>query len=155
MKKKVIILFIIVLLVTTIPIVGAKYNEVKNERIINSGTINKFTDCYIEISGLLSDEDYPKLFNRGPFWKIYFLRLEGNGEPPSYVFYWYMRLDETAKITIKSEQNGDILWEHDGSCEQEIRILSFKGDYISTIQEDRSYKDISGHVYGIWLKDLK
>ena len=79
----------------------------------------------------------------GPFWKIDFLRLAGNGNPPSFVLYWYIRLDETAQISIKSEENGYILWSHDSSCEQEMRVLRFTGEYISSCNEEGENK--KGH----------
>ena len=120
-----------------------------------AANLNHYSNCYVEIDGLLSDEDHPKIFDMGPFWKIDFLRLAGNGNPPSSVLYWYMRLDETAQISIKSEENGDILWSDDSSCEQEIRILRFTGEYMSSCNEEgRINKDIKGNVQIIWVKDL-
>jgi hypothetical protein len=120
-----------------------------------TANLHHYANCYVEINGLLSNKDYPKIFDMGPFWKIDFLRLAGNGNPPSFVLYWYIRLDETAQITIKSDENGDILWSHDSSSEQEIRILRFNGDYLSSSNgEGRIIKDIKGNVNLIWIKDL-
>jgi len=127
----------------------------KDNEIIATQNVDHYSNCYVEIDGLLSDEDYSKIFDMGPFWKIYFLRLAGNGNPPSSVLYWYIRLDETAQITIKSEENGDILWSNDNLYEQEIRILRFNGEYISSFNEEgRIKKDIQGNVQTIWIKDL-
>jgi len=128
---------------------------IKDEETIFKNEFSRYPNCYVEIIGLLSDEDYPKLFDMGPFWKICFLRLDGNGNPPSFVLYWYMRLDETAQIIIKNEKNGDLLWSNNDLCNHEIRMLRFNGDYLSSMKENgRIQKDISGTVQMIWIKEL-
>ena len=161
-RRIIVFLTISLILSTSIPTIYAenvyltKENyEHRNQITTNTAAVDSFTNCYVKISGMLSDEDYTKVFNFGPFWKIMFLRLEGNGKPPSFVLYWYIRLDETVQISIKTGENGALLYEHDGLNEIEIRMYPFNGDYISSLTDNqRSYKDISGNVQNIWIKDL-
>lgn len=72
-----------------------------------------------------------------------------------FTIYWYIRLDDTAQITIRSEENGNILWSNKNLYEQEIRILGVNGEYISSFNEEgKIKKDIQGTVQTIWIKDL-
>jgi hypothetical protein len=144
MKRKIIVGFVIIgLILTTMPLGIARSPKLS--------IFEKYSECYIEISGLLSINDYPRIIGTS-MWKLIFLRPDGSGTPAAYVFYWYLMFDKTASITIYTEENGDILWQHDGIGEPEIRILKFSGDYISyEVEEGRLNKDIIGNVQTIWI----
>lgn len=149
MKKKIIgILIIIGLLITTLPSATARYHN-----NVGATGLEKYSDCYIEISGLLSINDYPRLIGF-QMWKILFFRTNGCENPEAFIFYWYILLDATAEISIYTEKNGELLWQYDGSGEPVIRILIFKGNYISTLMEEGRLKiDIDGQIKSIWIKE--
>lgn len=149
MRKKLIgILIIFILLITTLPISTASFY--KNIGITG---LDKYSDCYVEISGLKSINDYPRIVGCNN-WKIIFLRPNGADNPEAFVFYWYILLDETVEISIYTEQNGELLWQHDGSGEPIIRMFRFTGDYIPSLTEEGRLKlDISGQIKTIWINE--
>jgi hypothetical protein len=148
-KKFIAMLIIFGLFITTIPITSAIYYN-------NVGTtgFNKYNNCYIEISGLISIHDYPRIIGNN-MWKILYLRTNGPSNPEAFVFYWYLYLDESAEISIYSEENGDLLWQHDSEGEPVLRILLFSGKYVSaTTEEERLQVDINGKIRGICINEL-
>jgi len=149
MRKKLIGIIIIVgLLITTLPIAIARYH--KN---IGATGLNKYSNCYVEISGLQSINDYPRIIGVNN-WKIIFLRTNGASNPEAFVFYWYILFDETSEISIYNEKNGELLWQHDGNGEPIIRMLRFSGDYITSLTEEGRLKiDISGQIRTIWINE--
>lgn len=149
MKKKLIGGLIIVgLLITTLPIATAKY-----QNNIETTGLEKYTNCYIEISGLISLNDYPRIIGIN-MWKMIFLRTSGSNNPDAFVLYWYLLLDETSEISIYTEENGELLWQHDGQGTPEMRILWFSGSYISSMaEEDRLRVDINGQIRATWVNE--
>ena len=149
MKKKIFGCFLGVMLVmVTLPV---------SSSIFLSGGIGefeKFTDCYIEISGLLSETDYPSIVGIS-MWKMVFLRPEGNDDPAAFILFWFLRYKESASITIYDQQNGNVIWEHDGMGEYQFRILWFRGSYEPIDVPGNSLQtDISGSVKVIQIKAL-
>ncbi len=149
MRKKIIgILIILGLLLTTLPIATAR-----NKGSIEPTVLEKYKDCYVEIDGLISLNDYPRIFGIN-MWKMIFLRISGSNNPDAFVFYWYLLLDETAEILVYTEENGELLWQHDGQGTPEIRLLWFTGSYIaSSVEEDRLHIDIDGQIRVIWTNE--
>ncbi len=149
MKRKIVVCFLIVGLVMTIlPFASAKY-----QNNIETSKLEKYSNCYIEISGLISLDDYPRIFGIN-MWKMVFLRTSGANNPNAFVLYWYLLFDETAEISIYTEKNGELLWQHDGQGTPEMRILFFSGTYISSSGgEDRLQVDISGQTRASWINE--
>lgn len=149
MKKKLIVGLIIVgLLLTTLPIATARI-----QRNIEPTVLEKYENCYVEIDGLISLNDYPRIIGIN-MWKMIFLRISGKNNPDAFVFYWYLLLDETAEISVYTEENGDLLWQHDGQGTPEIRILWFTGSYIASgVEEDRLHIDMDGQTRAIWKNE--
>jgi len=149
MRKKLIgILIIFGLLITTIPITTAEYHN-------NTGasSLERYSNCYIEISGLLSINDYPRLIGV-QMWKILFLRTNGPENPEAFVLYWYILLDQNAEISIYTQENGELIWQHDGIGEPVLRMLRFSGNYVPTLTEEgRLNIDIDGQIKSIWIKE--
>jgi hypothetical protein len=149
MKRKLLVFLIVFgLVITALPFVNAKYED-------NSETpiFDKYTNCYIKISGLISKNDYPRVFGIN-MWKILFLRPSGVNNPKAFVLYWYILLDETAEISIYTNENGELLWQHDGQGTPELRIIRFSGTYISTLAEgNRLNIDVNGQIRAIWIHE--
>lgn len=121
---------------------------------MDTDSVEKYSDCYIEISGCLSEKDYPSIVGIS-MWKLVFLRPQGNDNPAAFVLYWFLRFKETAEITIYDQKNGNILWQHNGVGEQQLRIVWFDGEYQTTLIPGVGYqKDICGIVKVMWVKPL-
>ena len=146
MKRKIIAGIIIIgLIITTLPMTSARPSKFTDS--------DKYSDCYIEISGLLSINDYPRIIGAS-MWKLVFLRPDGNENPAAFIFYLYLMLDEAAEVTIYTEENGELLWQHDGEGEPEIRLFWFSGYYISTeTEEGRLHKEFTGTVKNIRVNE--
>ena len=147
MNRKIVgCLIIIGLILTTLPIVTAK-----NQINIEPTVIKNYKNCYVEISGLISLNDYPRIIGIN-MWKLIFLRTSGSNNPNAFVLYWYLLLDEKSEISIYTEENGEILWQHDGQGTPELRLLLFSGSYISSMAgEDRLQVDLNGQLRTIWV----
>jgi hypothetical protein len=121
MQRKIIgILICMLLLATIIPTISAT-QPLPNE-------IKKFKNCYFVADGLLTDRDFPSIIGIS-MWKIFYVP---SGDGRAYVLYWFLRFNETANVTIYSEQNGEILWQHQGMTVPQLRILSFSGLYTAS-----------------------
>ena len=149
MKRKLIGCFVgLMLVVVALPVSSSVFS------LGGSGDFEKFSDCYIEISGILSETDYPSIIGIS-MWKMVFLRPEGNDDPAAFILYWFLRYKESASITIYDQQNGNILWQHDGVGEYQFRILWFSGSYEPIGVPGNSLQtDISGTVKAIQIKAL-
>ncbi|MCX6672086.1 MAG: hypothetical protein NTX92_09230, partial [Euryarchaeota archaeon] len=113
MRRKILgILVCMLLLGTIIPTITAT-QPVPNR-------IKQFSNCYMVAEGMLTDKDFPSIIGTS-MWKIYYYPL---GDGRAFVLYWFLRFNETANLTIYSEQNGDILWHHEGTTVPQLRILS-------------------------------
>jgi len=133
---------------TILPFASARYQD-----NFETTKLEKYTNCYLKISGLISLNDYPRVFGIN-MWKMIFLRTSGVNNPNAFVLYWYLLLDETTEISIYTEENGELLWQHDGQGTPEMRILLFSGSYISFLaEEDRLQVDINGQTRAIWIHE--
>ena len=137
MKVKIIgILMCMLLLGTIIPTISAT-QPISNE-------IKHFGSCYIVAKGELTEHDFPSIIGTS-MWKITFLRFFNDDR--AFVFYWFIRFNETATVTVYSEQNGEILWQHQGETVPQLRMLLFRGTYINDVTEDgKLYIEISGNI---------
>ena len=149
MKRKIAVCLLVMgLVITVLPFASAKIKE-----NFEKTKFEKYTNCYIEISGLISKNDYPRIFGIN-MWKMIFLRPNGVNNPEAFVLYWYLLIDETAEISIYTEENGELLWQHDGQGTPEMRILLFSGSYISSLAgKDRLQVDINGQTKVIWIHE--
>ena len=151
MKRKLVVCMIVFgLVITALPLTSAKVRE-----DFRPTKFEKFTNCYVKISGLISNNDYPRVFGIN-MWKILFLRPNGANNPKAFVFYWYLLIDETANISIYTQENGELLWQYDGQGTPEVRMIRFSGIYTnSDNQEDRLIVDINGQIRSIWIREYK
>ena len=122
MRRKIIgILICMLLLATIIPTITAT-QPVPNR-------IKLFNNCYMVAEGMLTDKDFPSIIGTS-MWKIQYTRPFNDSR--AEIFYWFLRFNETAKVTIYSEENGEILWQHQGSTVPQLRILWFNGLYAAS-----------------------
>ena len=92
-----------------------------------------YSSCYIDASGDVSGEDWPRMLGSN-MWKLSWVRPFFNDF--AVVSYWRIVFDESSFITIYSDKDGEVLWEHDGIGHPQLRIIGFFGDYIPTRTED-------------------
>lgn len=137
MKRKTIGILICMLLFSTmIPIISAAPPEL--------GEIQRFNSCYIVAEGELTEKDFPSIIGTS-MWKICYLRPFNDDR--ATVFYWFIRFKDTATVTIYTEENGDVLWQHEGSTVPQLRMLRFNGVYIPELTDDGSlHIQISGSL---------
>lgn len=103
---------------------------------------NTFTSCYVEADGDVSTVDWPRLIGSN-MWKLSWFRPFGNDL--AVVSYWRIVLDESSELAIYDRDGGDLLWEHDGSGNPQLRIIGFFGDYIPTSPDESTlHVKISG-----------
>lgn len=141
MRRKIIGILICMLLFGTIIPVITTAQPVPTEQ-------KNFNNCYMVAEGQLTDEDFPSIIGIS-MWKICYLRPYGQDDERASVFYWFIRFNYTATVTIYSEENGEILWQHQGSTVPQLRILLFNGRYIGT---DEGLQ-ISGKIRHIQIKE--
>ena len=126
MRRKVFGLLMCMLLIGTIlPAISATQPQPTE--------IKHFATGYIIAEGTLTPRDFPSIIGTS-MWKLHFSRPYNDDR--AIIFYWFIRLSETASVTIYSEENGEVLWQHQGDTVPQLRILRFRGIYISELSED-------------------
>lgn len=149
-KKAFVGLIIFGLVITALPFVNAEYKD-----DFETTKFEKYQNCYLEISGLISNNDYPRVFGIN-MWKMFFLRPEGVNNPEAFVLYWYLLIDETAQISIYTQKNGELLWQHDGQGTIELRLIRFSGTYTNSDNPDnRLIIDIDGQIKSILIREYQ
>lgn len=137
MKKKLIGLLICMLMLGAIlPVVSA------NPPKLNQ--IQRFGTCSIIAEGTLTNKDFPSIYGTS-MWKIHYTRPFNDDR--AHILYWFIRFDETAAVTIYSEEDGEVLWQHQGDTVSQLRMVLFKGIYLNEItDDDKLYIQISGTI---------
>ena len=134
MKKYLQYGIIVMLLIPVIPLASAT-----DESTLRKNTpFQTFKDCYVTMEGNLTTNDFPCLLGVH-MWKIRFLRPDSSDPTYATVFYWLMRIAYNAQLTVYTEQNGQILYQHQSTLVPEIRLLAFNGTY---------YADDTMHIGG-------
>ncbi len=106
--------------------------------------IQRFGACYIVAEGELTEKDFPSIIGTS-MWKIMYTRPFNDDR--AHVFYWFLRFNETSTVTIYSEENGEVLWQHQGDTVPQLRMLLFKGIYLNEETDDgRLHIEIRGTI---------
>lgn len=134
MKKYLKYGIIVMLLFTLVPLASATHPATERKNT----PFQVFKTCYVTMEGNLTTDDFPGFYGTH-MWKIRFLRPDTTDPTYATVFYWLMRIASNAQLTVYTEQNGPVLYQHQGTLDPEIRILAFKGTY---------YNDDSMHIGG-------
>lgn len=115
-------------------------------------SIDTFTGCYIEVTGDIALIDWPRVIGSN-MWKLSWFRPFGTDF--AVVSYWRLVLDESTTISVYTEKNGDLLWQHDGTGYPQLRIFGFLGTYIPTgPYKETLHVELNGSV-GVLLKNIK
>jgi len=126
MKGKIGELLICMLLIGTLLPIGSIAQPAPSE-------IQRFSHCYIVAEGRLTGKDFPSIIGTS-MWKIWYMRPFDDDR--ANVFYWFIRFNETSTVTIYSEENGEVLWQHQGDLVPQLRMLRFKGIYLNELTEE-------------------
>ena len=129
MRKKIICYLIsLILLITSIPLIGALESNIEKENpTFNDVIVGPYIGCYIDVSGIISHFDFPRILGNN-FWKTFWFRPFNDDR--ALVSYWQILFDKTADISIYNEENGDLLWQNLGEYHTQMRIIGFFGTYI-------------------------
>jgi len=131
MKKRIISLYIACMfLLLAVPTMTAFS---LSEEESNDLEWETFSSCYIDASGDISGEDWSRILGSN-MWKLSWFRPFFNDF--AVVSYWRIVFDESSSITLYTEKDGEVLWDHDGTGHPQFRILGFFGDYIPTCSEN-------------------
>jgi len=95
-----------------------------NSKILNYRV--NFKNCYIELSGKIHN-DWPALIKFPNLFRLYWFGSDLNNV--LFGTYCYILYENDALIKIYNEEDGDLLWEHDGVNDPLVTIIGFKGNY--------------------------
>jgi len=56
------------------------------------------------------------------------------------VTYWMLVFKYDSNVKIYNRENGDIIWDHQGSEYPQLKIFGFFGDYIPSTSDDDSFR---------------
>ena len=146
MERKIIgILIFGILLVSSLPVTVAleTNNSINKENENSNVNIKMYKDCYLEASGKISRGDWPRLIGSN-MWKIFWFRPHHDDR--AFTFYWLLVYDQNAEFTIYTEENGDVLWQHDGNGSPQITIYRYYGIYLNNMNGDSLEVTLKGKV---------
>lgn len=113
----------------------------------NQTKIEHFNSCFIVADGVLTEKDFPSIIGIS-MWKMCWFRPFNDDR--ATVFYWFIRFNQTSSVTIYSEENGEVLWQHQGDTVPQLRMLGFKGIYLNNLIEDgRLHVELRGTIGAI------
>ena len=149
MKKKIIGIFVcmMLLVITVVPLTTAL--DVENDKIADNQASNIdreiYTLCYIEASGYVSEIDWPRVIGSN-MWKTTWFRPFNDDR--AIVTYWQIVYDSSVDISIYDKEGGELLWEHSDLFHEQIRIIGYYGIYIPSRPdiEKPLHIDISGNA---------
>lgn len=95
-----------------------------NNKILNDKV--NFNNCYIELSGKIHN-DWPALIKFPNLFRLYWFGPDLNNV--LFGTYCYILYEKDALIKIYDEEDGNLLWEHDGFNDPLVTIIGFKGNY--------------------------
>ncbi len=99
----------------------------------NQIDVQHFNSCYIVADGVLTEKDFPSIFGTS-MWKMCFFRPHNDDR--ATILYWFIRFNEISSVTIYSEQNGEVLWQHQGGTVSQLRMIAFRGVYLNDVAEN-------------------
>ena len=142
MKKKIIVILICMLFISTvissiaaIPINNSK--SLGNENVV-------FKKCYIEANGLV--DDMPPS-NRPLMIKIFFIRSFINDR--TFALFLHIIFEEPdVEVTIYSEKDGQVLWNNENaSGVWGLRLIRFNGFYTDFTDENGFHVNLYGNAF--------
>jgi hypothetical protein len=122
-----------------VPIVNS--SETNN---IGLGYRDLFTSCYIEAEGEIAKIDWPAIIKMPNMWKTFWFRPFNDNR--ALVSYWSIVLDCDSDVKIYDEENGNILWDHQGSEYPQLKIFGYSGIYIPKSIDNSLHVSLSGNA---------
>lgn len=104
-----------------------------------------YNGCYIESNGKISIDDWFAIIRMPNMWKTFWFR-PFKDEMQAFVSFWRLVFQSDSDVTIYSEENGDILWDHQGGKEVHLVIVGFWGEYIPTSVDGLLNVQINGNA---------
>jgi hypothetical protein len=126
MRKITGILICLMLVLSIVPLVGAI--NTSDNKTYEPPEIEKFGKCYVEISGNVTFDDWPRVIAIN-FFKIVHRSL---GDHNGSVWFWLMIFDPDATVNVYAEKGGELLYAHQGSTYPDVRIFFFRGHMVSS-----------------------
>jgi len=115
--------------------INSTATKIVNSNKTTNNNSNFFSRCFIEASGDISNVDWPRIIGSN-MWKMTWFRPFNDDR--AIVSYWQLVFDSSSEIRIYSEENGELLWEHDGNGHPQIRILGYYGIYVPSNSDESS-----------------
>lgn len=147
MRKILVYMVVLMFLITGYSTISlAKENEAVDEKIDKTITLG-YKGYYIEASGKISVEDWFAIIRLPNMWKTFWFRPPLD-EQKAFVSFWRIVYQSDSKVTIYTEQNGDIIWDHEGSQDIHLVIIGFNGVYIPDCSnlDEPLHVEISGNA---------
>jgi len=149
MKKKIfVIICLILLVITSFPLVNSNEIDVNDDACdIKLSKWELYSSCYIEAEGEIAyNIDWIAFIKMPNMWKTFWFRPFD--DDMAFVSYWMLVFKFDSKVKIYNEENGDLLWEHQGSEYPQLKIFGFYGDYIpSTNDQDVFQVSLNGNAF--------
>ena len=146
MKMKILVIAcLIFIILSIIPIVNSE--NTNNQNISGVRDINLFTTCFIEADGEIAyDFDWPAIIKMPNMWKTLWFRPFNNDK--ALVTSWMLVFNYDSDVKIYNRENGDLLWNHQGTEYPQLKIFGFYGDYIPSSGDDDSFRvSLSGRAF--------
>ena len=118
------LLFFSILLIVNTNNAGALLNN--NTKPVNE-TSERFTQCYVEITGILHN-DWPAVIKL-PNYYWFFHQLKND---EYFILYGYILFEPDTEITIYDSKDGSVLWKYDSDIDPLISFIGFRGTYSFT-----------------------
>jgi hypothetical protein len=92
------------------------------------GEKQRFTNCYFEISGYMHN-DWPAIIKLPNMFQLLWIQSANDINDVIFGTYSYIYFEEDAEITVYSEENGEVIWQHEGQIDPFLTMIGFKGSY--------------------------
>ena len=145
---KIFVYIIFLMFLTTVYATISLSKENNTVEKIDDSFASNYIKCYIEASGKISQRDWFAIIRMTNMWKTFWFRPPLN-ELKAFVSFWRIVYQADSQLTIYSEENGDIIWDHNGEQEIHLIILGFNGIYIPQSGDPNGplHVEISGNVW--------
>jgi len=154
MIKKIFVVGCFILLVfTSFPLINS--SEIDINESANEITFSKwqmYTSCYIEADGEIAyNIDWIAFIKMPNMWKTFWFRPFNDDR--AIVSYWMLVFNFDSKVRIYSEEDGDLLWEHQGSEYPQLKIFGFYGNYIPSTNDNYAFQvELDGNALIVLTK---
>lgn len=126
--RKILIYIVVVMFLSLVFTSLSLANENKSKDVMQT---RFYSGCYIEAEGKISIDDWFAIIRMPNMWKTFWFRPFKN-EMQAFVSFWRLVFQSDSDVTIYSDENGHIQWDHQGGQEVHLIIVGFWGEYVPT-----------------------